>query len=133
MLRGSGSREDPARPDARIRGRTLLGYPFESMQHHDATLREFCGVPVDTSCGVRGADLEIDRHQAGIVRFDAALVSPQPRQLSEGARLCLNDAVIHGTGHVELRTRIDGVVVEVVLVPTDGSEPLCLTRMVQQT
>jgi len=63
----------------------------------------------------------------------AALASLQPRQLSEGARLCLNDAVMHGTGHVELRTRIDGVVVEVVLVPTDGSEPLCLTRMVQQT
>jgi hypothetical protein len=44
----------------------------------------------------------------------------------------LNEAILAGTSHVELRTRIDGGVVEVVLVPGDGSEPLWLTRMVQR-
>jgi len=56
----------------------------------------------------------------------------QLRQLSADARAHLNDAILSGSGHVELRTRIDGGQVELVLVPTAGSEPLWLTRMVQR-
>ena len=56
----------------------------------------------------------------------------QLRQLSPDAQAHLNEAILGGAGHVELRTRIDGGRVELVLVPADGSEPLWLTRMVQR-
>ena len=62
----------------------------------------------------------------------AALTSLQMRHLPDEARLRLNDAISSGTGHVELRTRIDAGLVELVLVPGDESEPLWLTRMAQQ-
>lgn len=39
-----------------------------------------------------------------------------------------NDAIRNGTAHIELRTRLDTSQTELVLVPTDGSEPLWLTR-----
>ena len=42
----------------------------------------------------------------------------------------LVDAHRHGTGHVELRTRLETTETELVLVPTDGTEPLWLTRTV---
>ena len=61
-----------------------------------------------------------------------ALTALQLRQLSPDAQAHFNEAILAGTGHVELRTRIDGGQVELVLVPTDGSEPLWLTRMVQR-
>ena len=61
-----------------------------------------------------------------------ALTALQLRQLSPDAQARLNNAILSGTGHVELRTRIDGGGVEVVLVPEDGSEPMWLTRMVQR-
>ena len=60
----------------------------------------------------------------------AALTALQIRQLSPDAQAHLNEAILSGTGHVELRTRIDGGQVELVLVPADGSEPLWLMRMV---
>ena len=57
-----------------------------------------------------------------------ALVDLQLRYLSDDARRRVFDAVRNGTGHVELRTRIDTAQTELVLVPTDGTEPLWLTR-----
>ena len=62
----------------------------------------------------------------------SALTALQLRQLSPDAQARLNDAILSGTGHAELRTRIDGGQVELVLVPAGGTEPLWLTRMVQQ-
>ena len=37
-------------------------------------------------------------------------------------------AMRNGTGKVELRTRVESNETELVLVPTDGSEPLWLAR-----
>jgi hypothetical protein len=61
-----------------------------------------------------------------------ALTALQLRQLSPDEQGLLNDAILSGAGHIELRTRIDGGLVELVLVPADGSEPLWLTQMVQR-
>ena len=58
----------------------------------------------------------------------AALVDLQLRDLSDEARVRVVDAHRHGTGHVELRTRLETT--ETELVPTDGTEPLWLTRTV---
>jgi len=54
----------------------------------------------------------------------SALTALQLHQLSADAQPRLNEAILSGTGHVELRTRIDGGLVELVLIPADGSEPL---------
>jgi hypothetical protein len=58
----------------------------------------------------------------------AALIQLQLRRLSEFARTRVLDAIRDETGVLELRTRIAGPSTELVLVPTDGSEPLWLTR-----
>lgn len=57
-----------------------------------------------------------------------ALVDLQLRYLPDEVRSRVFDAVRNQTGHVELRTCIDVAKTELVLVPTDGSEPLWLTR-----
>jgi hypothetical protein len=57
-----------------------------------------------------------------------ALVDLQLRYLPDEVRSRVFDAVRNQTGHVELRTRIDTAKTELVLVPTDGTEPLWLTR-----
>ena len=77
-----------------------------------------------------------DRELAEVLLRDhllaaSALTALQLRQLSPDAQAHLNEAILSGTGHVELRTRIDGGQVELVLVPADGSEALWLTRMLQ--
>jgi len=41
----------------------------------------------------------------------------------------VHQAVHDGTGHVELRTRIESGQTVLVLVPKDGSETLWLTRL----
>jgi len=40
----------------------------------------------------------------------------------------VHQAIHDGTGYVELRTRIETGQAELVLVPTDGSEPLWIAR-----
>ena len=60
-----------------------------------------------------------------------ALVDLQLMHLSDEARSNVFDAVRNRTGHVELRTRIDTAETELVLVPTDGTEPLWLKRIGQ--
>jgi hypothetical protein len=40
----------------------------------------------------------------------------------------VNQAIANSTGYAELRTRIDTGETELVLVPTDGTEPLWLTQ-----
>jgi hypothetical protein len=62
----------------------------------------------------------------------SALTAQQLRQLSPDAQAHLNDAILSGTGHVELRTRIDPGEVELLLVPADGSDALWLTRMAER-
>ena len=57
-----------------------------------------------------------------------AITALQLRHLSPDARSHVNDAVLNGSGHVELRVRLDTNTTELVLVPTDGSEPLWLAR-----
>lgn len=58
----------------------------------------------------------------------AALVDLQLRHLSDENHLNVVDAHRQGTGHVELRTRVETSQTELVLVPTDGTEPLWLAR-----
>lgn len=43
-------------------------------------------------------------------------------------RDCVNGAARSGTAHIEFRARLDTSQTELLLVPTDGSEPLWLTR-----
>jgi hypothetical protein len=57
-----------------------------------------------------------------------ALVALQLNQLPDGIRSRVNQAIANGTGHAELRTRIDTGETELLLVPQDGTEPLWLTR-----
>ena len=57
-----------------------------------------------------------------------ALVDLQLGQMADDVRTRVFNAVRNGTGHVELRTRIESPDTELVLVPTDGTEPLSLTR-----
>jgi hypothetical protein len=49
-------------------------------------------------------------------------------ELPEQVRSRVHQAVHDGTGYVELRTRIETVANELVLVPMDGLEPLWLCR-----
>ena len=49
-------------------------------------------------------------------------------ELPEQVRSRVHQAVHHGTGYVELRTRIETGQVELVLVPKDGSEPFWIAR-----
>jgi len=58
----------------------------------------------------------------------AAYVNLMMRQLPEVVKSRVLDAVRNGTGKVELRTRVESNETELVLVPTDGSEPLWLAR-----
>ena len=56
------------------------------------------------------------------------MVALMLKNLSDEVRTRVMDAVRNGTGKVELRTRVETNVTELVLVPTDGTEPLWLTR-----
>ena len=58
----------------------------------------------------------------------AALIVLMLKNLPDDVRTRTLDAVRNGTGKVELRTRVESNETELVLVPTDGSEPLWLTR-----
>jgi hypothetical protein len=57
-----------------------------------------------------------------------ALTALQMSHLPEDVRARVADAVSNGTGYIELRTRLDSAQTELVLVPTDGTEPLWLAR-----
>lgn len=59
----------------------------------------------------------------------AALIALMPKDLPEFVRTRALDAVRNGTGVVELRTRVESNETELVLVPTDGSEPPWLARI----
>jgi hypothetical protein len=61
----------------------------------------------------------------------AALVALMLKNLPDEVRTRTLDAVRNGTGKVELRTRVESNETELVLVPTDGTEPLRLTRTAQ--
>ena len=50
-------------------------------------------------------------------------------ELPDEVRSRVHQAIRDGTGYVELRTRIETGQVELVLVLTDGTEPLWLARM----
>jgi hypothetical protein len=58
----------------------------------------------------------------------AALIALMLRNLPDDVRTRTLDAVRNGTGTVELRTRVETNEAVLVLVPTDGSEPLWLAR-----
>jgi hypothetical protein len=58
----------------------------------------------------------------------AALIAAMLRNLPDHVRTQTLDAVRNGTGKVELRTRAETTETELVLVPTNGSEPLWLAR-----
>ena len=58
----------------------------------------------------------------------AALIALMLKNLPDDVRTRTLDAVRNGTGKVELRTRVESNETELVLVPTDGSEPLWLAR-----
>jgi len=57
-----------------------------------------------------------------------ALTALQMRQLPEDVRTRVSEALRHGTGHVEVRTRLDTSEAELVFVPSDGSKPEMLSR-----
>jgi hypothetical protein len=57
-----------------------------------------------------------------------ALTALQMRHLPDEVRTRVTDAISNGTGYIELRTRLDTSQTELVLVPTDGTEPLWLAR-----
>ena len=57
-----------------------------------------------------------------------ALAALLLNQLPEEIRSRVNLAIANGTGFAELRTRISTGETELVLVPTDGTEPMWLTR-----
>ena len=56
-----------------------------------------------------------------------AITALQLRHLSPEARSHVSEAAMNGTAHVELRIHLDTSETTLVLVPTDGSEPLGLT------
>ena len=60
----------------------------------------------------------------------AALIPLMLKNLPDEVRMRVMDAVRDGTGTVELRTRVELNESELVLVPTDGTERLWLTRTV---
>ena len=49
-------------------------------------------------------------------------------QLPDEIRTRVHQAISNGTGYVELRTRIETGRTELMLVPTDGSEPLWIAH-----
>ena len=59
----------------------------------------------------------------------AALTALMLKELPDEVRARTLDAVRNGTGAIELRTRVESGEVELVLVPTDGSEALPLVRV----
>jgi len=58
----------------------------------------------------------------------APLIALMLKNLPDEVGTRVMDAVRNGTGKIELRTRVESNETELVLVPTDGSEPLWLTR-----
>ena len=58
----------------------------------------------------------------------AALIALMLKNLPDDVRTRTIEAVGNSTGKVELRTRVESNETELVLVPTDGSEPLWLAR-----
>ncbi len=69
-----------------------------------------------------------DQFQRDQVLASRALVALMLNELPEQVRSRVHQAVHDGTGYVELRTRVETGQTELVLVPTDGSEPLWLAR-----
>jgi hypothetical protein len=57
-----------------------------------------------------------------------ALTALQMRRLPEEVRARVAEAISNETGYIGLRARLDTSQTELVLVPSDGSEPLWLTR-----
>lgn len=57
-----------------------------------------------------------------------AFTALQMHQLPDDVRTRTSDALSNGIGHLELRTRLDTSQVQLVLVPSDGSEPQALTH-----
>jgi hypothetical protein len=57
-----------------------------------------------------------------------AVASLQLHHLNDETRGRVHQAIANRTGHLELRTHIETAETELVLVPTDGTEPLWLTR-----
>jgi hypothetical protein len=57
-----------------------------------------------------------------------ALAALLLNQLPDEIRSRVNLAIANGTGFAELRTRISTGETELVLVPTDGTEPLWIAR-----
>ena len=57
-----------------------------------------------------------------------ALSALQMRQLDDGVRDRVNQAIANRTGFIELRTRIETSETEPVLVTADGTDPLWLAR-----
>ena len=57
-----------------------------------------------------------------------AVVSLQLHRLGESIHNRVHRAIANRMGHLELRTRIETAETELVLVPTDGTEPLWLAR-----
>jgi hypothetical protein len=57
-----------------------------------------------------------------------ALVAAMLNEPPENVRSRVHQAIHDGTGYVEVRTRIETVQTELVLVPADGSKPMWLTR-----
>ena len=66
---------------------------------------------------------ELQRDQVLATRAFAALML---NELPEGVRSRVHQAIHDGTGYVELRTQIETGEVELVLVPTDGSDVLLI-------
>lgn len=58
----------------------------------------------------------------------AALIALMLKNLPDEVRTRVMDTVRNRTGKVELRTRVETNETELVIVPTDGTEPLWLTR-----
>ena len=58
----------------------------------------------------------------------AARIALMLKNLPDDVRTRTLYAVRHGTGRVEVRTRVESNETELVLVPTDGSQPLWLAR-----
>jgi len=59
----------------------------------------------------------------------ATLIALMLKNLPDDVRRRTLDAVRNGTGKVELRTCVQSKETELVLVPTDGSEPLWLAKV----
>lgn len=60
---------------------------------------------------------------------NAALIAIMLKNLPDEVRTRMLDAVLDGNDKIELRTRVESKETEMVLVPTDESEPLWLARV----